>query len=68
MQNYGILSRPLANLLKKNSFHWNEEAQNAFEALKLPMTSAPVLALPNFAKPFVLETNVLGGGIGVVLM
>jgi hypothetical protein len=32
------------------------------------MSTPPVLGLPNFSKPFVIECDTLGGGIGVVLM
>jgi len=67
--NYGKLAQPLASLLKKEaSFQWNEAVVEAFTALKMALTRALVLALPNFAEQFVIEIDASGSAIRAILM
>ena len=54
--------------MKKDSFSWFEEVELAFQQLKVAMVQPPVLALPNFDKPFVIECDASGKGLGVILM
>lgn len=68
IQNYGIICRPLFDSLKKNAFLWTDAQEMAFAHLKKCMTEAPVLAMPDFKQPFVLEADASGYGIGAVLM
>jgi hypothetical protein len=50
------------------SFEWGTAQQDAFDCLKNLLTSAPLLALPNFAKQYEIECDASGIGIGGVLM
>jgi len=67
IKNFGILAVPLTNLLRKNSFQWSDQASESFTALKLALSSAPVLHLPDFAKLFVVDCDASGTGFGAVL-
>ena len=65
IDNYSAIAAPLVNLTKGNiskrkskatSVGWDDRCQQAFEALKKALIDAPVLALPDFSKPFELTT------------
>ena len=49
-------------------FEWTQSHQESFDRLKLALTSAPVLAYPNYEKPFLLETDASLKGLGAVLL
>lgn len=67
IRNCAHLAGPLTQQLRKDQFNWNTEATTAFEQLKAAMLSAPVLAIPNFTMPFVIEADASGQGVGAVL-
>jgi len=68
IRGYSSIAAPLINMPRKNSFNWTAEAELAFQKLKEAVTTAPVLALPNFSQAFVIECDASGARIGAVLM
>jgi hypothetical protein len=68
VHNYGVIAAPLTALLKKEGFTWDKAATTAFAAHKAAVTSAPVLAMPNFAKLFTVECDTSTFGFGAILV
>jgi len=63
------MDKPLTELLKKDQlFIWTSIHDSAFKLLKMALSSAPVLALPDFSVPFHIKTDASGIGIGAVLL
>lgn len=69
IKHYGMISRPLTELLTKGTpFVWTPVTEEAFQLLKKAMVEAPILAIPDFTKTFIVETDACDYGLGVVLM
>lgn len=65
---YGTIAAPLSQLLKKTPINGQMmPATKAFERLKHTMITLPILALSDIAQAFVIEIDVSGIGLGVVL-
>jgi hypothetical protein len=67
--NFSKISKPITELLKKGTkYVWSEECDEAFQTLKKLLTTSPVLAQPDIAKPFNVYCDASGTGLGRVLM
>lgn len=56
IKNYKVICKLLTDMLKKNAFNEIEDVAKEFQLLKKAMTISPVIRLPNFSKPFIMET------------
>lgn len=68
IRDFAGISAPLhAATSTKVPFAWTKEAQNAFSTLKNALTSAPLLAFPDFEAPFIVETDASATAVGAIL-
>ncbi|XP_071678240.1 uncharacterized protein [Lolium perenne] len=67
IRDFGLIASPLTRLLRHEAFAWDDEATAAFEALKGALTTGPVLQMPDFDRPFIVDCDASGAGFGAVL-
>ncbi|KRZ50518.1 Retrovirus-related Pol polyprotein from transposon 17.6, partial [Trichinella nativa] len=65
---FANVAAPLHRLLEKGAeWDWSKACQSAFDTLKYHLTSAPVLAYPDFHRQFIVDVDASGDGLGAVL-
>ncbi|CAM8923904.1 unnamed protein product [Rhodiola kirilowii] len=64
---YADIAAPLTRLIWKDSFVWSGDATEAFHRLRTALMTTPTLALPDFSKQFVVQTDASGVGVAAVL-
>jgi hypothetical protein len=66
---FSKIVKPITGLLKNDTnFDWSSKCNEAFEQLKVLLTSDPVLAQSDIEKPFDVYCDTSGSGLGCVLM
>ena len=65
---FAEIARPLHKASETSKkFEWTSEAQDAFESVKLKLTSNPILAFPSLKEPFILYFDASHSAMGAVL-
>ncbi|XP_056022110.1 uncharacterized protein LOC130054993 [Ostrea edulis] len=68
IRDIAFIAKSLHRLNEKGrKFQWTKETQEAFETLRDRLISAPILALSDVTKQFILDTDASGTSIGAVL-
>jgi hypothetical protein len=66
---FSKIVKRITGLLKNDTkFDWSSKCNEAFEQLKVLLTTAPVLAQPDIEKSFDVYCDASGSGLGCVLM
>ncbi|KAI5313087.1 hypothetical protein L3X38_042261 [Prunus dulcis] len=68
IKDFSKISRPLCNLFAKGTpFNFDADCLEAFNKLKTLLTTAPIMASPNWSLPFELMCDASNYAIGAVL-
>jgi hypothetical protein len=63
------ISKPMTELLEKDkNFKWTPACEASFQELKMRLTSAPILVMPDMEKSFSIYYDASSQGLGCVLM
>ena len=69
IEGFSKIVAPLTQLTRKDQpFAWTDRCEESFRELKLRLTSAPVLIIPDVSKPFEVYCDASHQGLGCVLM
>ena len=70
IRDYAKIAVPMTNQFKAqgHAFDWGENQQRNFDKLKEAIATAPLLAIVDPYKPFVLETDASSQAIGAMLL
>nr|GEZ72284.1 putative reverse transcriptase domain-containing protein [Tanacetum cinerariifolium] len=69
IEEFSKIAKSMTKLTQKGiKFDWGEKEENAFQLIKQKLCSAPILALPEGRKDFVVYCDASHKGLGVVLM
>ena len=67
IRHFGSIAASLNQLLTKDGFKWNEDAEKAFQNLKITLTTPPILSSLDLSLLFAIECDASGVGIGAIL-
>ena len=68
IKNFAKIARTLLEKTsEKVEIEWAPSMQKSFDTLKQALTTAPVLAYPDFSKPFLVATDTSSAAVGAVL-
>ncbi|GJT82172.1 putative reverse transcriptase domain-containing protein [Tanacetum coccineum] len=69
IEGFSKIAKSMTKLTQKGvKFDWGEKEENAFQLIKRKLCSAPILALPEGSKDFVVYCDASHKGLGAVLM
>ena len=68
IKDFAAIAGPLHDLTKKKTtFNWTQLQQDAFNTLRTALLTPPILAYPDYERPYILETDASAYAVGYVL-
>jgi transposase InsO family protein len=71
IKDFATLCAPISNLIhgkkKRQPIEWNDEADKSFKEIKVRLSTAPILASPDFSQPFIIQCDASNYAAGYCL-